>query len=800
MSTHQAYSGPSEPQPAPSQQLNRSCESCRALKVRCLPDIDSPNQCQRCVKAKRACIFVAPQRRRPRKRTDSRVAQLEKEMAAMRSMLKDQRKPKEDTINEEPSPDPEDAEDIDFGTIPAEKLAPPNYQEIQFDHHAQLRHSHSQSQSPGARSAYDLSRDGNSSQSTPSLTQNASSPDFGDGGDIVDRGFISISTAEELVSLFMNDLLDYFPFIVLPADTTTSQLRHSKPILFLAIVAASSIAVDASLSSTLNHEMINLYAQRFFFKGEKSLEMVQALVLMHLYYLPPESPTQIQAYQYPHIAATMALEIGIASKKRMPRRTAGLRRQAKPVEKFDEQMAEQARTILICYHLASTVAMRTRRPNMLQYNDWIKECVRMLSRSPIDSDKRLAMWFELQTITDEALSSFGLDDTSSTAPLTETRVNAVLRLFDKKMDDWKENLDPEDLTVPMVLEYQHNILTIYELGIGEGYREPDAIKQQYYTLPAPDSDNTSHRSTEPLSAIRIDLNIKWLNAAQGMLDSFLNCDVHTMRKMPNLTYSRVVLGVMVLLKIYFSIKSSSLGYVITPNTVNVESYLESMTQRLTEASAGSKYPIPSRWLRVVGGKARDWLRRFQAHHKENQEAQSQLGGTGTTDDSAPLAVGPSSSTMTAAWHGGIVPMPTKIVPSGMHPSYPTDEYTNQSNLAAYHTTTTGPPTHPTSTPTHWLPSDPTMHHHHLHQPLNTTPTATAYAQLSSQPQPQPQSQSQSQPVWSFHTDMPSVHAHHPSYPLDYSDGNMQYHLDNNLPIEMEFDWVPDKGMFQLPTF
>jgi len=83
---------------------------------------------------------------------------------------------------------------------------------------------------------------------------------------------------------------------------------------------------------------------------------------------------------------------------------------------------------------------------MLQYNDWIKECVRMLSKSPIESDRRLAIWFELQIITDEALSSFGLDDTASTAPLTETRVNAVLRLFDKKMDDWKENLDAEDLT------------------------------------------------------------------------------------------------------------------------------------------------------------------------------------------------------------------------------------------------------------------------------------------------------------------------------------------------------------------
>lgn len=90
--------------------------------------------------------------------------------------------------------------------------------------------------------------------------------------------------------------------------------------------------------------------------------------------------------------------------------------------------------------------MRTRRPNLLPYNDWIKECVRLLSRSPHDSDRRYASWFGLQIITDEALSSFGLDDTSSTALLSETRVNGVLRLFDKKMEDWKEDIDPEFLT------------------------------------------------------------------------------------------------------------------------------------------------------------------------------------------------------------------------------------------------------------------------------------------------------------------------------------------------------------------
>lgn len=83
--------------------------------------------------------------------------------------------------------------------------------------------------------------------------------------------------------------------------------------------------------------------------------------------------------------------------------------------------------------------MKTRRPNLLQFNDWMSECVNHLERSPHRTDRHLAIWFELQRITDEAMSSFGLDDTSASSPLTESRVQAVLRWFDKRMDVWKKS-------------------------------------------------------------------------------------------------------------------------------------------------------------------------------------------------------------------------------------------------------------------------------------------------------------------------------------------------------------------------
>ncbi|KAB8261901.1 hypothetical protein BDV32DRAFT_120734 [Aspergillus pseudonomiae] len=591
-------------QPAPTQQLNRSCESCRGLKVRCLPDPKSPNQCQRCAKAKRTCVFVAPQRRRPRKRTDSRVAQLEREMRQMRSLLKDRFRIDEESSSGSCGSEVEDSEEPDFGTDPQETLS--IVPDAPSSASGSFRNMELSPGVPPSSSYSNTLNSGSDAFASATPIPPSYSLEEPSGSDIIDRGLISLEFANELVSFYITELTAFAPMVLLPPHTTAAQLRRSKPMLFLSVIAAAAIAVDDSLAVVLNRELVRLYAERFFINGDKSFELVQALLLMIVFYYPPESPLKLQNYQYTHIAATMALEIGLASKCKIPNNAS---RKASKRGSYDEHMAEQARAILGCYHLASNVAMKTRRPNLLLFNDWMHECVKHLERSPHMIDRHMATWFELQKIVDQAMASFGLDDTSSTTPLTESRVQVILRWFDNQMQNWKKNVSADMLTVTMTFEYHFTNLAIYELGVGEGYRDPDAIKEQYYVLPAP--DDAHQRPKTPLSAIRVDITIKWMNAAQEMLDFFLSCDTDLMRKLPNLIYTRVGVAVMSLLKVYFSVKSGALGEFVSPQSVNIEMYLEAMTRRLTEASGNMKYKIPSRWLYIVGMKARNWYDRFQ---------------------------------------------------------------------------------------------------------------------------------------------------------------------------------------------
>ncbi|KAF5860277.1 hypothetical protein ETB97_001755 [Aspergillus alliaceus] len=615
---------------APTQQLNRSCESCRGLKVRCLPDPNLPNQCQRCAKAKRPCVFVAPQRRRPRKRTDSRVAQLEREMRQMRSLLKDRFRIDEESSLDSSGSEFDDSGELEFGAEPQENLS--TVPDAPSSTSGSIRHM-DLSPSAAACSSYPNTLNSGSGafvSATPIPPGYSLEPPSG-GGDIIDRGLISLEFANELVAFYITELTAFAPMVLLPPDTTASQLRRSKPTLFLSVIAAAAIAIDDGLAVILNRELVRLYAERFFINGDKSFELVQTLLLMIVFYYPPESPLKLQNYQYTHIAATMALEIGLATKRKVPN---------------SASRKANKRT--------SNVAMKTRRPNLLLFNDWMNECVKHLGRSPNMIDRHMATWFELQKIVDQAMVSFGLDDTSSTTPLTESRVQVVLRWFDTQMQAWKKKVPADMLT-------------------------------------APENDK---QSCSPLSAVRVDLTIKWMNAAQEMLDFFLSCDTDLMRKMPNLIYMRVGVAVMSLLKIYFSVQSGALGEFVNPQTINVDMYLEAMTKRLTEASGNMKYKVPSRWLYVVGVKARNWYDRFQ--QRQMQTEAGRVPPTNTSPQPSPDQVpiqntqyssADSSQPTGALAMGTDVPQITALHPIGG--SYGVSAATNtiwqsdQSNQQAY---------------------------------------------------------------------------------------------------------------------
>jgi hypothetical protein len=263
------------------QTLNRACEACRVSKVRCLASPDpASTQCQRCTKASRACVFAPPVKRRQRKRTDVRVAELEREIVKMRDLIK--------TSNRPPLPRNDDSSESDeqeYGTKEDSSSVEPEEERSSTQSTSRLAH-------PLPTPLPDRKR------KSPTRLWEPNDAPRPEERDIVDRRVISPETAEGLLNSWRSNLTYACPGVIINNDWTAAQLRAKKPLLFHAVMAAASHSQGSGLSDVLQEEAIHLFARLAFINGTKSVECIQGLLVMVAYYSPPKTVGQIQVYSW----------------------------------------------------------------------------------------------------------------------------------------------------------------------------------------------------------------------------------------------------------------------------------------------------------------------------------------------------------------------------------------------------------------------------------------------------------------------------------------------------------------------
>ena len=172
--------------------------------------------------------------------------------------------------------------------------------------------------------------------------------------DVIERGIVSMDLATELFNTYVNSLSPHYPAVVFPEGFAAEELRRTKPTLFLAVIAAASGKSDPSLYSILNSEVLLSFAYRMVMRSEKSLELVQAILVTVIWYHHPGRFAQLKFYEYIHMAATMAMDIGLGTNPKTSRR----RREAEvdadsplsDTSSVSEEMdIERKRTFLACY-------------------------------------------------------------------------------------------------------------------------------------------------------------------------------------------------------------------------------------------------------------------------------------------------------------------------------------------------------------------------------------------------------------------------------------------------------------------
>ncbi len=465
---------------------SRACEACRGLKVRCEPNQNNPDlPCKRCAKANRNCVVTAPTRKR-QKKTDSRVAELEKKINALTATLHAQgagpavaaaltgqggdnglgdatqtqarhnpyqqvtnggyRTPydssRPDVAANDWTPYPRAPE-----VEPRKSSAPPMVVAGQKRKHMDSFSAASNSPvstSTGpqkqAQEAVGIFHTLNSSTQKPIPTH--------EYADVVDKGLTTAEQATEMFNWYVEKMAPHMPAVVFPAGTTAAEIRKTKPILFLAILSASSGSFLPELQRTLTKEIMSIYAERIICGGDKTLELIQALIVSCLWYWPPEHFEELKFYQLIHIASVMAIDIGMNKKSKLQKtKVAGLfrdnpwRRTPFP----DSESTESRRTWLACYFLCCNASMGLRRPNLIRWTPFMKECIEVLETSPdaLPSDKSLCQWIRSQHIAEDIGTQFSMDDPSAKVSITDPNVQYALNGFEIELENWRKQI-PKD--------------------------------------------------------------------------------------------------------------------------------------------------------------------------------------------------------------------------------------------------------------------------------------------------------------------------------------------------------------------
>lgn len=297
------------------------------------------------------CIFTAPSRTRRRKRTDVRVKELEKEVKALSDLLRGGVAGLLRTGTElggGPGEGNEASGSIEGIEKGVEK--PPLRRGTQTGRknipEAIVENS------PEAASN-DI---GQSDELTPPLPysdggRNVSEPVSFQPGDVIDCGLLSMQNATELFNRFNEEMAEHVPIIVFPQGTTANSVRALKPTLFRAILAAAAGPSDPQLSKTLNSEILQIYADRIFIKGEKKLELIQAMLVTIVWYYPPNDFEELKFYQYIHVASTMAIGMGLGRKSRI--KASNEESGAVKEGVVDSESIESRRVLLSCYLLCA---------------------------------------------------------------------------------------------------------------------------------------------------------------------------------------------------------------------------------------------------------------------------------------------------------------------------------------------------------------------------------------------------------------------------------------------------------------
>ncbi|KAK9321703.1 hypothetical protein V1517DRAFT_325666 [Lipomyces orientalis] len=623
---------------------SRACDHCRALKVRCVPhdENDPAGTCHRCYKSSRQCVFTVNARKR-QKRTDTRVADLEKkldELTARLAATKGQNN--EDTIAERELLKPRRADEppvtangqmlmqTDSGgrgdlmaQMQAQNMPPPqvtvngnsyptpplNAVMQQQPQQTQVRPDFSSisglaelaSLRPDELSAFCKVYNGPLGQPFDVRALRFVQPQHIE--DVLRRYNVSEEMAQKAFEYFIYNMLPHMPFIYFSPNAVFRDVLVSKPLTTLSILAMTIAKTKDSLeiSSQLMAELYRIVSEQLLVIGNKTLDLIQCLMIMCIWYNPPEIYECNKVNIFTNCAITVARELGL----HRPSRIHGHRKAEsifRAIQSVDTQSLECRRSWLGLYVTSCVLNMLFRDAEVIRWSTYLDQCCEVLDvHDGLPSDRTLVRLARLHQIIENIADIFHPLDCSDSVEMNDKRLVHMIRVFERNLSDWRSALPEEDQSnVLLLTSYYSAQIYLHEVGLHNKTNRND------FTVPfTEDSIKPSPPQMTPYHAEAI---VWCIATCHGLIDLFCSCDIPLLSFVPVHCLGRVTYACTILLKIALTvIKTNSLTSVCSLNMVRPEYYLGRTYQKLVVLCGEGPASLIALKFKYILGKLYLWF-------------------------------------------------------------------------------------------------------------------------------------------------------------------------------------------------
>ncbi|KFY41583.1 hypothetical protein V495_04881 [Pseudogymnoascus sp. VKM F-4514 (FW-929)] len=342
---------------------------------------------------------------------------------------------------------------------------------------------------------------------------------------------VPVESDETLLSIYRNQLSSPFPFVIIPAGTTPSQLQVTHPFLMKVIRMVASIR-HLRLVRGQSRAVMEQISNAILMRSERSLDFLQGiLVFLGSYHYHCMAHAQFNNLIRLAVSLVEDMDLSTFPKSQQRRSHMPLVRAEEPVYRTNEEK----RALLGVWYMSSNAGLVVKQLAFTRYTKYMDQCLNDLDDDGEYKTDQLAIQLvNIQRLT-EKIFHFHSSDSPVDEELgsREPSMMARLEAFRVELDSLR-NAVPPSLKSDYLLSCYYNSahLRIFEPLLA-GSHLPDAESQSFASLSlsgVPISDVFSHFTA----------------ALKAWLENWLAIPVCSYFYMPQPAYVQVVHGAMML--------------------------------------------------------------------------------------------------------------------------------------------------------------------------------------------------------------------------------------------------------------